>query len=144
MQTIATILRMVVRRSLANRRLLATVVVGIVMSASLMSSVILYSDAIRDLGLRYALRTADPLERNIRIVASGRPGVTEYDARRETIDRVLAQHSSGVVGEVVHYGRAATFYLAEPGQSVPEDDGRPRSHFQFADRLDSEIELVDG
>lgn len=42
MGTVATILRMVIRRSLANRRLLSTVVVGVVMSAALMSSVVLY------------------------------------------------------------------------------------------------------
>ncbi|MFZ0790721.1 MAG: hypothetical protein WAM94_14010, partial [Chromatiaceae bacterium] len=78
MGTLATILRMVIRRSLANRRLLATVVVGVVMSAALMSSVVLYSDAIRDLGLRYTLRNADPLERNIRIIISGRPAVPDY------------------------------------------------------------------
>ncbi len=144
MHTITTILRMVVRRSMANRRLLATVVVGIVMSSALMSSVVLYSDAIRDLGLRYALRNADPLDRNIRIVASARPGVAEYETRRETIDRILEDYAGSVLSETVHYGRSATFYLAEPGQAVPEDDGRPRAHFQFADRLESEIRLVEG
>lgn len=144
MHTVTTILRMVVRRSMANRRLLATVVVGIVMSSALMSSVVLYSDAIRDLGLRYALRNADPLDRNIRIVASARPGVAEYEGRRETIDRVLNQHAGGVLDEVVHYGRSATFYLAQPGGTVPEEESRPRAHFQFADRLDSEVTLVEG
>jgi ABC-type lipoprotein release transport system permease subunit len=144
MHTITTILRMVVRRGMANRRLLATVVVGIVMSSALMSSVVLYSDAIRDLGLRYALRNADPLERNIRVVASARPGVAEYESRRENIDRVLEQHAGSVLDETVHYGRSATFYLAEPGGEVPQEETRPRAHFQFADRLNSEIELVDG
>ncbi len=144
MHTATTILRMVIRRSLANRRLLATVVVGVVMSAALMSSVILYSDAIRDLGLRHALRTADPLERNIRVVISGRPGVSEYPLRRETVDRLLRQHTGPALGEIVHYGRSATFYLTPPGEAVPKDDNRPRAHFQFADRLDSETRLVEG
>ena len=109
MHTTAAILRMVIRRSLANRRLLATVIVGVVMSAALMSSVVLYSDAIRDLGLRYALRTADPLERNIRVVASGRPGVQDYADRRETIDRIIRQHTGVALDELVHYGRSAAF-----------------------------------
>ncbi len=144
MHTVTTILRMVIRRSLANRRLLATVIVGVVMSAALMSSVVLYSDSIRDLGLRYALRTADPLARNVRIVSSGRPGGPDYASRRQTVDKTLRQHVGIALGEVIHYGRSATFYPAPPGQSFPPDDNRPRAHFQFADRLDSEIKLVEG
>ncbi len=135
---------MVLRRSLANRRLLATVVVGVVMSAALMSSVVLYSDSIRDLGLRYALRTANPLDRNVRITSSGRPGVADYAPRRQTVDDTLRSHLGPALGEIVHYGRSATFYLAPPGQPFPAEEDRPRAHFQFADRLDSEIKLVDG
>ncbi|MEO8538525.1 MAG: ABC transporter permease [bacterium] len=135
---------MVIRRSLSNRRLLATVIVGVVMSAALMSSVVLYSDAIRDLGLRYALRNAPPLDRNIRVVSSGRPGVSDYTTRRQTLDRVLNQQAGIALGEIVHYGRSATFYPSAPGQPFPVDDNRPRAHFQYADRLDSEIRLVEG
>jgi len=144
MHTVSTILRMVLRRSLANRRLLATVIVGVVMSAALMSSVILYSDAIRDLGLRYALRTSDPLERNARVLASGRPGVSDYATRRATIDAIVRQHLGLALDEIVHYGRSATFYLAQPGQPFPQTDDRPRAHFQFADRPETEIDLVEG
>ena len=144
MGTVATILRMVIRRSLANRRLLSTVVVGVVMSAALMSSVVLYSDAIRDLGLRHTLRNADPLERNIRVIISGRPAVPDYQVRRETVERVLDGHAGDVLGERIHYGRSATFYLTEPGEPVPEDEGRPRAHFQFADKLEDHTRLVEG
>jgi len=144
MNTVATILRMVFRRSLANRKLLATVIVGVVMSAALMSSVVLYSDSIRDLGLRYALRTSDPLDRNVRITSSGRPGAPDYAPRRATVDTTLRQHLGPALGEIVHYGRSATFYPAPPGEAFPADDGRPRAHFQFADRLDTETRLVEG
>ncbi|MCL4243254.1 MAG: hypothetical protein KJ048_18035, partial [Dehalococcoidia bacterium] len=135
---------MVIRRSLANRRLLSTVVVGVVMSAALMSSVVLYSDAIRDLGLRYTLRNADPLERNIRVIISGRPAVPDYQIRRETVERTLDGHAGDVLGERIHYGRSATFYLTEAGAPVPADEGRPRAHFQFADGLDEHTRLVEG
>src|SRR6186713_215743 len=144
MHTVFAILRMVLRRSLANRRLLATVIVGVVMSAALMSSVVLYSDAIRDLGLSYALRTADPLDRNIRVVASGRPSVPDYATRRQTTDGLINQAVGPVLDEIVHYGRSATFYLTEPGGTVPTAEDRPRAHFQFADRPETEIDLVEG
>ncbi len=144
MRTAFVVLRMVVRRSLAHGRVLATIVVGVVMAAALMSSVVLYADAVRDLGLRYALRTAEPTERNIRVVTSGRPALDDYRQRRETIDRLLDDYAGGVIDEVVRFGRTATFYLAEPGGSVPTGEGRPRAHFQFADRVRDHVELVEG
>lgn len=144
MGTVTTILRMVTRRSLANWRLLTTVIVGVVMSAALMSSVFLYSDAIRDLGLRHALRTSDPVERNVRLVYSGRPGVPDYGPKREAADRILNDYLGGVLGEVIHVGRSATFYLAPPGQPFPESDDRPRANFYFADEVYDKVDVVDG
>ncbi len=144
MRTAVTILRMVVRRSLANRRLLSTVVVGVVMAAALMASVVLYSDAIRDLGLRHTLEKADPLDRNIRVMMSGRPALPDYQAKRDTVERTLDSHAGEVIGERVHYGRSATFYLAAPGEPAPEEESRPRAHFQFADELEKHTRLVAG
>jgi hypothetical protein len=40
---------------MGNRRLLATVFVGVVLAAALLASVSIYADAIRDLGLSHAL-----------------------------------------------------------------------------------------
>jgi hypothetical protein len=144
MGTITTILRMVSRRSLANWRLLTTVIIGVVMSAALMSSVFLYSDAIRDLGLRHALRTSDPIERNTRVVFSGRPGLPDYGPKRENVDRILNDYLGGITGETVHIARSATFYLASPGEPYPEADDRPRANFHFADRFDEKVDLIEG
>lgn len=144
MRTALVVLSMVVRRSLANRRLLATVAVGVVMAAALMASVVLYSDAVRDLGLRYALRNAEPAERNVRVVISGRPALDDYRQRRETVDGLLERYLGGVIGETVRFGRTATFYVTAPGAPVPADADRPRGHFQFADRLADHIEVLEG
>ena len=144
MRTAFVVLAMVVRRALANRRLLATVLVGVVMASALMASVVLYSDAVRDLGLRYALRNAEPTERNVRVVTSGRPALEDYRRRREQVDVLLEQYLGGVLEGVVHFGRTATFYVAKPGAPVPEDANRPRGHFQFADGLREHVEVVEG
>jgi ABC-type lipoprotein release transport system permease subunit len=144
MRTALVVFPMVVRRSLANRRLLATVVVGVVMAAALMASVVLYADAVRDLGLRHALETAEPADRNVRIVISGRPALADYQQRRQSVDGLLERHLGGVLEEVVRFGRTATFFVAEPGQPVPEDPNRPRGHFQFADELAGHVRVVEG
>ncbi len=144
MRTALLVLSMVIRRSLANWRLLATVGVGVVTAAALMASVVLYSDAVRDLGLRYALRNAEPADRNVRVVISGRPMLDDYRQRRETVDDLLERYLGGVIDETIRFGRTATFYVTLPGALVPPDEDRPRGHFQFADRAADHIELVEG
>ena len=49
-------IHLVIRRSLANWRLLSTVIVGVIITVALLSSAPLYSNAINDLGLSHALR----------------------------------------------------------------------------------------
>ena len=47
--------QLVVRRSLANWRLLSCIMVGVLVAVALLSSIPLYSSAINDLGLAHAL-----------------------------------------------------------------------------------------
>lgn len=140
------VLRIVFSRSMGNRRLLATVVVGVILSAALMASVAIYSDAIRDLGLKHALETEEKLDLNVEILSSSQ-GVTPslYDDRVELTRSRLQGAIGAVLDEIVRYGRTDTFFLTDPGQPVDtEDDGRPRSHFQFYENLQDRVTLVAG
>lgn len=142
---LATVIRIVAQRSAGNRRLLTTVVVGVVFAAALMSSVIIYSDAIRDLGLRYALGNEPREAMDIQAAASAPPGARNiYDARRQEADRQIRGATSGILRELVHFGRTATFYPTAPGEPVSADDSRPRANLQFLDRLDDHVRLVEG
>ncbi len=145
MGSLAPILGIVARRSLANRRLLATVVAGIVLASALMSSVVLYSDAIRDLGLRHALETRDPLSLDLQIVSSSSP------VRREDslpllnqTAQLLKDYAGNIIDHTVSYGRSATFFLTAPGQPVPSADDRPRAHFQFIQGISDHVRVVEG
>ncbi|GIW13963.1 MAG: hypothetical protein KatS3mg062_1402 [Tepidiforma sp.] len=144
MRTAFVVLSMVLRRLAANRRLAATAAVGVVTASALMASVVLYSDAVRDLGLRHELRTAEPQERNVRVVISGRPALDDYRQRRAEVDGLLARYLGGVTESVARFGRTATFYVTAPGATVPDDPERPRGHFQFADDLLEHVSVVDG
>jgi len=145
MGSLAALLTIVARRSMANRRLLTTVVVGIVLASALMSSVVLYSDAIRDLGLRHALDTQPALSMDIQVVSSSAP------VRREDsvpllnqTAQLLKSYAGNVIDHTVTYGRSATFFLTSPGKAVPTDDNKPRSHFQFVQGIADHINVVDG
>ncbi len=138
-------LRVVVQRSLANRRLLLTVIVGVVLSSALMASVVIYSDAIRDLGLKHSLAQQDPRDLDLHVYSSSqRARPQEYAQLRTGITSKVEGAAGGVLQETIHSGKSATFYLAASGQPVPADTNKPRAHFLFADRLADHVTLVDG
>lgn len=145
MESFGAILRIVLQRSLANYRLLATVVVGIVLSSALMSSVIIYSDAIRDLGLKHTLAQKDPLSLDIKVVSSSQTAQQQpYPGLRDGVDAKLKAYAGGILGSIVNYGRSATFYLTAPGAPIPADANKPRSFFQFVDGLPEHVRVTDG
>lgn len=145
MGSLVAVLGIVTRRSLANRRLLATVVVGIVLASALMSSVVLYSDAIRDLGLRHALETQNPLSMDLQVTSSSAP-VRKEDSvpLLNQTSQLIKSYVGNIIDHTVTYGRSATFFLAPPGQPVPTDDNKPRAHFQFVQGITDHVRIVEG
>ena len=56
---------MVARRSLANWRLLSSVVIGVVLASTIMAGTVIYFDSLRDLALESALERYDPADLDI-------------------------------------------------------------------------------
>jgi len=82
--TLFSVLPIVFRRVSANIRLLTAVVVGAVLASALMSTTSIYTDAIRDLGLSYALRQSGPDKNNI--LETGGPGTPKARDLKEDAD----------------------------------------------------------
>ncbi len=131
---------------MGNRRLLATVVVGIVLSAALMASVAIYSDAIRDLGLKFALQAEDPLDLDIEILSSSQGFTGDLYNDRVEITQAQLEHGAGnVLASTVRYGKTDTFFLSPGGTPVDlNDELRPRSQLQFYEDLQDHVDVVDG
>ncbi|MXW25445.1 MAG: hypothetical protein F4Z77_03985, partial [Dehalococcoidia bacterium] len=111
MDSFASLLRIVAQRSLANWRLLATVIFGMVLAAALMSSVILYSDAVRDLGLSFTLRQQEPLDLDLKVVSNTQPGEPEiYNERRDATISLLRRYAGSLIEEIGLFGRSSTFF----------------------------------
>ena len=110
-----------------------------------MSSVVIYSDAVRDLGLKFALESAEPLELDVRVSSTSQKAQVDlYTARRETTVQLIRAKTGALLESIVLWGRSATFFLTEPGAEVPEDDLRPRANFQFLTDFGDHVELVEG
>jgi len=145
MGSFGAVVRMVARRSLGHWKLLVALVSGVVLSAALMSSVFLYSDAIRDLGLRHALDSRKPLALDLHVtVSGGKINAPDYEARRKTVDDLVAGQASDITTGVTHSGTSSGFYLTDPGKPVPQTDDRPRSQFAFQEGLMEHAKLVAG
>lgn len=110
-----------------------------------MSSVVIYSDAVRDLGLKFALRNSEQLDLDIRVTSTSQKAHVElYTPRRETTVDLIKQKADGILESIVLWGRSATFFLTEPGAPVSEDELRPRANFQFFSDFPDHVTVVAG
>lgn len=146
MRNASAVLGLVVRRAMGNWRLLATVFAGVMLASALLASVAIYSDAIRDLGLRHALGEEPDQSLDIRILSSSQSMDPRLAAEREgVVEGLLQAQTSGYVSSVHRYGRSDTFFLSDVGGTYDEDDeARPRAHFQFRDDIEERVEVVAG
>lgn len=145
MTTLVSVLPVVISRIAANWRLLLAVVIGAVIAAALMSTTSIYTDAIRDLGLSYAIRQEGPDKTNILIRASSQQSRKDlYLDNRQFIDDVLKKSLGPLLAGENWAGRGATFFPTAPGGAVSTEDSRPRSHIQFISGYDHHVRVVEG
>ncbi|MGE3986245.1 MAG: ABC transporter permease, partial [Dehalococcoidia bacterium] len=140
-----SVLPIVVRRFAANYRLIAAVIIGAILASALMSTTSIYTDAIRDLGLRFAVREAGPNVVNpISRASSQTAELDVYQKNRDEYDRLAQERFGSLIRGHTYLGRSSTYYPAAPGQPYPREESRPRSHFQFISDLDPHVTIVEG
>ena len=100
-----------------NWRLLTSIVIGTVLAAAILSATAIYSDAIRDLGLDFAIEKEDIRDLDLVVLQSNIP----VEAAR--YERAQARQSAKIVGvsdqsyTVVHRGaRSATYFATQDDQ----------------------------
>jgi ABC-type lipoprotein release transport system permease subunit len=134
------------RRMLGNWRLLSSVVVGTLAAAAIISATAIYSDAIRDLGLQFALEQRPPQTLDVHVDQSNVPiSSTAYRASRARVDSAVAASLQQAAGGLVRQGRSATFFPAPPGRPADRDDpDRLRGNLYFRSDIEQHVELVAG
>ena len=124
MGSLAIVVRMVAQRSLGHWKLFGAMLMGAVLCSALMACVILYSDAVRDLGLKHAFESQTARDLDVRVNStSQRFSGDAYAKLRGITDRLLDQQLSSVRTGTVHYGRSATFFPTAPGGAVRNGSG---------------------
>src|SRR3712207_167915 len=111
--------QLVLRRSLANWRMLATLALGILVAATLLASAPIYARAMADLGLTFTIRDElrdSPATRvEFRdIVLSTADGV----ALREAVQRRIDERIGWFRGEQTLYLKAGRFWALKPDEEL--------------------------
>lgn len=136
---------LVVRKSLANWRLLSSIVVGVFVAVALLSSTPLYSNALNDLGLIHALKQQPAELLDVHVYAPNYPiDLENYQRGGVFIDQQASRNIGELLRQKERYMRSQTFYAAWADRPIPTDPLRPRGHFQVFTNLEKHVTLVEG
>ena len=129
--------QLVVRRSLANWRLLSCIIVGVLIAVALLSSTPLYSNALNDLGLAHTLREK-PIELlDVHIYARTEQINPEgYSRSQETIDHRVSQNIEELVRQEERHIKSQTFLAAWTDRPTPTGAAQPKGIFQVFTNLE--------
>ena len=126
----------VARRTMANWRLMSTVIVGVLLASAIMAGTILYFDALRELSLRNELSKLTTTDTNI-LLKSDR-GPTTY-AERDKVVNATEREVEARVGWLLEGQltgiKTSTFFLSEIGEERSADTKNPRAFFGNIPRL---------
>ena len=136
---------MVAKRSLSHWRLLSTVVIGVLLSSTVMAGTVIYFEALRELALKNALAKVEPLDLDILVKAERGPTtVEEYEKVTNATSNQFEARLGWLFKDVQRSAKSATFYLTMPGNEENAGKDDARSFFTFNPRLTDNITLLPG
>ncbi len=140
---VANVWQLVIKRSLANWRLLSSVVLGVVLASSLMSGTIIYFDALRETALKTTLEST--LDTKLDIVLESTRGptiVSEYAQLHEAAVSEINKRVAWMLKGSVRAGRSPTMFLTKPGSEQEAGKDSNRTYFVFLDEIENNIEII--
>ena len=145
MSPVLSALQLVIRRSLANWRLLSSIVVGVLVAVTLISSIPFYSNALNDLGLKHALHQK-PIELvDVQVYAPNYSINSEnYAEMREFIDQQASINIKSFSRQEERWIKSQTFYAGWADKPIPTGSDRPTGHFHVFTNLEKHVTLVEG
>ncbi|MBI4328349.1 MAG: ABC transporter permease [Chloroflexi bacterium] len=149
MLTVVTMVPLVLRRALAYWRLLVPVLLGAVLATAITSSVVIYFDALREMGLRHALKNVAPEEFDLRLALESPTALREdQEAFIAEVENRVGRDIGWLVERPTLYGKSSTFFVRRPGEPPvgPGDplDKVPRGSFHTLTGAEEHIDLIAG
>ncbi|MCY4652220.1 MAG: hypothetical protein OXC95_03540, partial [Dehalococcoidia bacterium] len=136
---------MVLKRSLANWRLLSSVVVGVVLASAIMAGTVIYFDSLRDIALDAALADRDSIDLDIfSKVTRGPTNPASYATVRGYVEGAYGSEIGWFIEDALHGGRSATLFVTLPGEEENAGNDNARSYFVFLPGVEDKITILPG
>jgi hypothetical protein len=137
---------LVIRRALVYGPLLLPVLIGTTVACAATAAIVVYMQALREVGLRHAVQNVDPGSLDLRL-SFETPDASE-GPYRQAVGRVQAEVAQwlGDAAEEApeRYVRSSTFLVSNEGEAPGGLDVAPRSSFHFLSDWTDKFEVVSG
>jgi len=143
-------LQLVVRRTLAHKRLLFAVVSGVFLAVTILSGSVVYTNSLKDLAVQDALRPLDSSEVDLLITADFGPLNEEsINVLQQTVASQIDPAVEGYGDLLGFAGRSETFLVAADvglgeGTAPPAPDSNSRAWLATSAAFEQHISLVSG
>lgn len=136
---------LVLRRSLANWRLLSAVIIGVLVTIAFLSGTPFYANAINDLGLKHALRTKTIEMLNIQVHAP-RYNISyeNYGDAAALINQQISRNIRAIVRQEERWIQTESYSAGWLDRPIVTGADRPSGYFHFFTNLDKHINIIDG
>jgi ABC-type antimicrobial peptide transport system permease subunit len=135
----------VLKRGLANWRLMSAVLLGVLLASAIMSGTVIYFDALRELALRHTLNGLTVIDTDI--MAQGQRAPTtrsDYDLVAGAAEREFEERIDWLLRGRIRAGKSPTFFVTEEGQEATAGEDNARGYFAFLPQLDDHTTLASG
>ena len=134
-----------VKSGFANRRLLSSVVIGVLLASAVTSGTVIYFDSLRELALGAELANYDALDLNVLVkTTKGPTNREEYEGVRRIVEGGYEPGLGWLLDGAARGGRSATFFVTAPGSEANAGTDNARGYFQFLEDAESHIRILPG
>ena len=140
--------QLVVKRSLAQWRLLSSVFVGVLLATTMMASTAIYFESLRELALKVSLRELSPADSNVLLrTVRGPTNRDEYGVVVSLVGAEVNSYVAWFLRSSERAARSAVFLSAEQGTDLNVsalEQGRDRSYFAFFAGIEDHTTVLPG
>src|SRR5579859_1744267 len=131
----------------ANVRLLAALLLGVLIAATLLATAPVYARAMADTGIAFAVshRLGVPPTTQITTYEQGFPlGTGDARAVQDAVGKRLQQRTGSFSKDSARYYKLPALTLGQPGQPLQTGDARSTVFVQAVDGLERHIKVTEG
>jgi len=144
---VGTALLLLYQRMRANLRLLAALLLGVLVAATLLATAPIYARAMADTGIAFAVshRLGVPPTTQITTYEQGFPlGTGDARAVQDAVGKRVQQRTGSFSKAIARYFKTPGLTLGQPGQPLQQGESRTVLFVQAVDGFEQHVKVTDG